>query len=325
MQVDRIDSGKALQGFRSEWSQFVNSHPASTPFHLPEWLLTWWQYFGSGSLHVLTFREGGALRAVLPCFLLDWEGKRQLTLLGTGITDYLDPLISPGSETTFVQEVEGQLSNYSEWEVADWTDLSPNHPLFKLRGAVSKEALPVNDIAFTSRFEEFWACRGKELRRNLRRYRERAEKIAPLQFEIVDGYSEELMKTVLALHTKRWEAQGELGMVEANRSAPFLRAVGKEMGQIGATRFFVLRFGSEITALIFAMVYRSRIYAYMSAFDPAHAPLGLGRTLLYEALKASFTTCTAWDFLRGDEPYKTEWAGAQHPRARLRLERQPGG
>jgi CelD/BcsL family acetyltransferase involved in cellulose biosynthesis len=269
-------------------------------------------------------REQGEVRGVLPCFLLTWEGRRQLTLLGSGITDYLDPLIAPGWEEPFVSLIEQHLAESKNWEVVDWTDLDPRHPLFSMQGLGKRPGMPCNEIIFEPPFEAFWSHRGKELRRNLRRYRDRAEKLAPIRVERHDSASEDLVATLVRLHTKRWEVQGEPGMIEANGSEVFLRAVAAEMSALGLARFFTLRFGDEIAALIFALDFRNKIYAYMSAFDPAHSPLGLGRTLLYEALRMSFESHRAWDFLRGDEAYKTEWGATTHPRARLRLERLPG-
>ncbi len=54
---------------------------------MPEWLLTWWWHFGSGRLRVMVFRQMGEVAGVLPCFLHPWNGRRQLTLVGSGITD----------------------------------------------------------------------------------------------------------------------------------------------------------------------------------------------------------------------------------------------
>jgi hypothetical protein len=202
-------------------------------------------------------------------------------------------LIEPGFETEFVSQVQEYLDLMPEWQVVEWTDLAPNHPLFGLESALQKPGIPCAEIPFVGGFEEFWSRRGKELRRNLRRYRDRAQQLAPIQFEVYrDG-----------------------------TAAAFLKDVAERMSEAGIARFFVLRFGDEVAAIILAFPYKQKIFAYMSAFDPEHAALGLGRTLLYDALQNSYSEYQAWNFLRGDEPYKTEWGARFQPRARLRLER----
>lgn len=322
MTCELVQTHEGLLSIAAQWTRFVLEHPASTPFHLPEWIFTWWEHFGSGSLQVLVFRHEERMVALLPCFILEWQGRKQLTLVGSGITDYLDPLIEEGNQEEFVASVQDYLAQMPDWEVADWTDLSPNHPVFSIPDAVKREGIPTAEIVFTDDFERFWSERGKDLRRNLRRYRERAEQIAPLRFEIAQSAPAELIDTLLHLHTKRWQSQGEPGMVEANNSAVFLKAVAQRMSDAGLARFFVLRFGDQITALILAFAYKEKIYAYMSAFDPDQSALGHGRTLLYEALRASFSTYRAWNFLRGNEPYKLHWGAQLRPRARFRLERK---
>lgn len=319
-----IQDPKDLDGFVEEWSAFVESHPAATPFHLPAWLITWWRQLGSGVMHVIAFRDQ-KLRAVIPCFLLEWEGRRQLTLLGSGVTDYLDPLICAGYEQPVIQALERHLESYRDWEVIDWTDVRPDHPIFTLKGAEEREWLPRSEVRFDQPFADFWMARGKDLRRNVRRYRAKAEQLGRIEFEVVDGAPVELMDALVRLHTRRWQAQGESGMIAANRSEEFLRHVASELAKSGIIRFFVLRFGGQVTAVIFAFVFRERVYGYMSAFDPVHSEFSLGKTLLYEALQFSFSRYEAWDFLRGDEAYKLEWGAQTSPLAKLRLERHVGG
>jgi CelD/BcsL family acetyltransferase involved in cellulose biosynthesis len=319
--IELIQTAIGLESISAEWGEFVRAQAGSTPFHLPEWLLTWWRHFGSGALHVLVFRDSGRIRALLSCFLHEWEGRKQLTLVGAGITDYLDPLIEPGFEPEFVEGVRQYLDGMPEWQAVEWTDLSPSHPLFDMKGVLQKPGLPCAEIPFAGSFEEFWSRRGKELRRNLRRYRDRAQQISPIQFEIHREGTPELIETLIRLHTKRWVSQGEPGMVEANQSAAFLKEVTERMSNAGVARFFALRFKGAVAALILAFPYKQKIFAYMSAFDPEFAALGLGRTLLYEALRSSYGEYLAWNFLRGDEPYKAEWGAEFQARARLRLER----
>ncbi len=271
----------------------------------------------------MIFREAGQLCAVLPCFVLEWEGRQQLTLIGTGITDYLDPLIMPGCEERVVDLLGQHLAEQRGWEIIDWTDLSPDHPLFGLPGALKQDWMPRCELQLGGVFEECWAKRGKDLRRNVRRYREKAEQLGRVSFEISDTADSELITALVSLHSRRWQAQGLPGMIEANHSAGFLGDIAREMSAMGMARFFTLHLDCEVTAIIFALTYRKRIHAYMSAFEPQYAHLSMGQTLLYEAIRASFSEWAVWDFLRGGEPYKLHFGGQLFPRAKLRLERPP--
>ena len=82
-------------GLREEWKSLALKCPTATPFQTPEWLLTWWEFFGSGELLVLAFREEGRLVGLAPLFIFPWNGRRQVTLIGSGLSDYLDFLFVP--------------------------------------------------------------------------------------------------------------------------------------------------------------------------------------------------------------------------------------
>jgi CelD/BcsL family acetyltransferase involved in cellulose biosynthesis len=111
-------------------------------------------------------------------------------------------------------------------------------------------------------------------------------------------------------------------MIAANRSEAFLRAVVGEMATEDVLRFFSIRFRGEVVAVIMAFRYKNKIYAYMSAFDPDFETLGFGRTLLFEAFRYAYAEAyDAWNFLRGDEQYKTSWGAVPIERCRVVLHR----
>lgn len=283
---------------------------------MPEWLVTWWSHFGSGRLRTLVFREDGQVAGVLPCFLHEWQGRRQLTLLGSGVTDYLDPVLPEGAAA----KVREALRQWSDWDLCDWQDLSRHTPLAAL-GEV-RDLVPASAVHLSGGFEEFLAARPKDLRRNLRRYREKAEVIGPVRFEVSESAGGPLLDALVDLHRARWERSGESGMIEANRSAGFVREVAGVFAARGMLRFFTVRFAGQIAAILLALCNESTIFSYLSAFDPQWEAFGFGRELLARAFEYAFANgYQHWDFLRGDEAYKFSWGAQPAPRCRVVIER----
>lgn len=314
MTLEVIGELARVREIEEQWADLVERAPGSTPFHLPSWLLTWWDHFGSGSLHVLAFWDGVNLVGIVPCFRHEWEGKRQLTLIGSGISDYLDPIIPDGS----FQGLQDHLDGYSEWDICVWQDLSASTLLQKLRGATVEPDMQCSETRLDGDFEHFWNTRSKDLRRNQRRYSQKARDMGTVEFEAVDEAVPELLDALIRLHTARWKEQGEPGMIAANRSEGFLRAAAGQMAREDVLRVFAIRFRREVVAVIMALRYRDKIYAYMSAFDPDYETLGFGRTLLYEAFRHAYAEgYDAWNFLRGDEPYKASWGAVPIERCRV--------
>jgi CelD/BcsL family acetyltransferase involved in cellulose biosynthesis len=307
--LEVIEDAETLRRFQPEWSQFARKVSPATPFQTPEWLGAWWSHFGSGALRVMVFREHGEVAGVLPCFLHEWSGRRQMTLLGAGVSDYLDPLFEASQTDAIIELARAELRRRDDWDLCDWQDLSRDTPLQALGGVV--EDTPCSAVRIDQPFESFMAARPKDLRRNLRRYKEKAEAIAPVTFDVAESATAELMDALVALHTARWAKAGEAGMIEANRSEAFLRDIAARFSEAGWLRIFTVRFGDGIAAILLAFRDEATIYSYLSAFDPHYEEFGFGRELLAQAFRyAHERGYRQWNFLRGDEPYKFSW-GAQ--------------
>lgn len=314
--IEVIRTSERLLDFVPEWKRFLQTTPPPTPFQTPEWLLTWWNHFGSGALHVMIFRNGAEPVGIVPCFLHDWDGRRQLTLIGSGITDYLDPVLEPGHRPAILELLASHLSDWSEWDVCNWQDLAADTPLRALGPVV--DDTPCSRIELPESFEAFLARRPKDLRRNLRRYKEKAEAIGRLRFAVTQSADPALLSALVELHGARWREFGLPGTIEANHAAGFLRKVTVALAAEGMLLIFTVYFNERVAAILMALRNRTTIFGYLSAFDPASEHFGFGRELLAQAIRyAHRQGYRFWNFLRGDEPYKFSWGAEAIPKARL--------
>jgi CelD/BcsL family acetyltransferase involved in cellulose biosynthesis len=311
---------------KDEWSGLALQQPATTVFQQPEWLLTWWKHFGSGEVRAWSFRENG-LAGLLPCFLHHWQESRQLTLLGTGVSDYLEPVIVPDRANEASELIARDLDRAHDWDICVWQDLNEPTALAaisrnsRLKVEVQDDT-PCSRIAIEASFERYWEARPHGLRRNVRRYLNRAREIDNPRFSVSCTADAEALTSLIDLHTARWGRQRESGMVAANRSATFLREISAQFATRGLVRLFTLRFQEKIVSVILGFAYQNTIYAYLSGFDPEYEALGFGRILLFEAIRYSFENgFRSWDFLRGAEPYKSEWGARPIRKQRLVIRR----
>jgi CelD/BcsL family acetyltransferase involved in cellulose biosynthesis len=182
--------------------------------------------------------------------------------------------------------------------------------------------MPCSQIPLEGEFDRYWRDRPHGLRRNLRRYNEKACRIDTPQFRVACRAHPELTEALIRLHTNRWKDQGEEGMIVANRSADFLRDVVRELERENMLRFFTLGFQERIVAIILGFPFRNIFFSYLSGFDPGYEVFGFGRSLLYESIKYAFEHgFTAWNFLRGDEEYKFSWGAKPIQKSRLIIRR----
>jgi CelD/BcsL family acetyltransferase involved in cellulose biosynthesis len=319
--LEIIDSVERLRAFRPEWQSFLDRFPPETAFQTPEWLLTWWSHFGSGKLHVLVFRHDSEMAGLVPCFLHSWKGRRQLTLMGAGITDCLDPVLDPGHLSATLDALAAHLSGFGDWDVCDWQDLSADTPLQALGPAI--EDMPCSYMPVPPCFETFLATRPKSLRRNVRHGAEKAAASGTLKFTVSSRADPELLTALIELHGARWEECGEPGMIAANGSAAFLRDVAAALAaERDMLRIFTLRLDGRIVAILLALRNDTTLFGYLTAFDPAFKRAGFGNELLARALRyAQEQGYRWWNFLRGDEEYKFAWGAQPIPRRRLIFQR----
>ena len=310
-----------LLEIQPEWSQFARTIEGLTPFQLPEWLITWWRHFGSGVLRCFVFRTGTEMAGIIPSFLHEWNGKRQITLIGTGISDHLEPALKPENADEIVAQLQSYLNSTSDWDICYWQDLSFATP-FKHPASEVAEDTQCSAIALEGSFEAYWQRCPRSLRQNVRRDRAKAEAGGEIRFAATTEPDSELLDALITMHRARWKHHNQAGMIDANGSADFLRDIARQFAACGLLRVFSLRFNGKLTAILFAFDYRGRISNYLTAFDPEHERFAFGRTLLYEALRDSFEKgYRAWDFLRGDEPYKQWWRAEKIPKVKVVLSR----
>jgi CelD/BcsL family acetyltransferase involved in cellulose biosynthesis len=322
-----IDSIGRLRELQNQWRALVSEIDAATPLHLPAWQFTWWNHFGSGQLRTLAFFDEDELVGLIPCFRHEWEGAQQLTLIGSGITDFLEPPIRAGYESAVAERLKGYLQSQTDWDLCNWQDLSSETPLQALSESGNLSVRKAEEILCTAiplngNFDDYWQTRSNELKRNVRRYTQKAEAEGTIQFEAHENPGLALMDALIELHSARWEKRGESGMIAANQSAHFLRDIATQFANEKILRLLTLQWKDQIVAIIFAFSWRKTMYGYLSAFDPQFEKLGFGRILLFDAIKyASSTGHTSWNFLRGEEPYKTWWGAQPIPKTRLIVKR----
>lgn len=321
LRLELVDDTERLYALKPEWSGLARS-----PFQSPEWALAWWRHFGSGALHTLVFRDQGRIAAIIPAFLHPWNGHRQLTLIGSGITDYLDPPLERSCEQSVIELLAAHLESNANWDVCEWQDLSPETPLQRIKSrplnVAVKSDIECSAVPLPETEEKFWQARTKGLRRNVRRYRQKAEEQGKLAIEAVYEARPELIEGILNLHEARWKARGEPGMVAANRSAPFLRDIAQEFADRGILRLFTLWFDNELAAGILAWLDQDTLIFYMSGFQPRYEWFSPGHILLGGCLSYSYANnYRRWDFLRGTEAYKLAWGATPCARCRLLITR----
>jgi CelD/BcsL family acetyltransferase involved in cellulose biosynthesis len=311
-----------LESIGAEWRDLFAAAGEPSPFLAWEWLHQWWTTFGAGRrLRILEARdEGGALRGVLA--LARRAGAtpgRRWHLLGNGLggADGLDALVAGPRSSEARAALLGVALDAGGWDRLELLDVPCGSPSIRLlRGLAAARGHRVEvarrfacpgfavrgtfaaHLARVRRRETY----GRRVRWFARRPDFRVEVAAPEQ-------AEEAMRDLLRLHRLRWEAEGGSYGIPPGRVEAFHLALAPRLAARGWLRLYRLFADGAARAAVYGIETGRRFHYYQSGYDPAWAARSPGLVLVGRTVEDAYARgLTDYDFLRGEEAYKLDWA-----------------
>jgi len=349
MQIHRFDNFDELAPWADDWDRLANG----IPFRTWTWATTWWRHYGQPvagrRLFVLgVFDHRHELVGLAPWYL-DGDGQRHCVVrfLGSGevCSDYLSLLARPGLEKAVASAIAHQLLRSGEASLAHWD-------LIELTGVDSRDVLvdwlaghlalggctvhhrmgpPCRRTELPRCLETYLQSLSKNSRRKVRRLRRLLDGgRAELKTINHVGELDEAMDRLIELHQRRQRTLGRPGCFASKPFTDFHRDVARRMMAAGHLQLHTLWIDGVAAASEYQFVGDGVVYAYQSGIDPARLALQPGHVMQLAVLAWAIANgYRAYDFLRGDESYKSHWNArrrdsleirivARHPAAQLR-------
>lgn len=336
--IRTITTARSFRQSREAWNDLAGDRV----FYRWEWLYAWWQALGRGRLAIVVVCDHrGRWLGLAP-----WYRTRSLTrgplvrLLGDGVacTDYNGILARPGFESRVARRLAGIMTGGG---AAD-TGLFSGTERFEFEGHAGDQ--PALEALFgcwsgngmRSRCEEFsatwktalpgdWseleASLGKSFRRKARHAARRLQD--PQAVAITCATPAELDRhwdTFVRLHQRRRQSLGEAGCFHDSRFERFLRNACQGLAAAGKVRLHMLFWRDQPVGTSLQLIDGDTAQMYQSGFDPQYRNLEPGHLTFTWALQSAIREGLAWyDFLRGDEMYKSRWKATRFPLYRTRL------
>ncbi len=326
--VQPVRDVPTLDALRPEWEELWRACRAPV-FCAPAWLRPWWDHVGQGQLAGIALRApaDGLLVGFAPLYLHRADdGARQLLPLGIATSDRVDALLRPGWEQAAGAALVQALAREAPaWDRLDAPDLAPGATLAALPwpahwavDAGPGAANPVLDLP--ARLPPAMAqALGYARRRAARDADPAVERAAD------EDTARGLLAELDRLHAARWAQRGEGGVLGGDGVLPWLHAAVPGLLQAGLLRLLGLRLQGATAAVLLCLAdppgWPQRRWSYwIGGFDPAQAAFSPGTLLVGAAIDAATAEgAQAFDFLRGDEPYKRRWGAQVQRLARLRV------
>ncbi|HET8541366.1 MAG TPA: GNAT family N-acetyltransferase [Anaeromyxobacter sp.] len=333
--VSHARDAARLSTLRAEWTALFDAAASPSPFLSWEWLDTWWRRFGGRRrLWLLEARDpagrlAGALALASRPGLV---GVRRWRLLGNGVTgaDHLDVLARAGDAPAVREAIARALAaERAAWDVLDLEDLPCGTPTAE----ALRRALAPRGVRIAA--QRGWVCPGFAVRgtfeahlariRRRETYGRRVRWLARqpgfrIDVATTPAEAPHAMDDLLRLHRLRWAEDGGSEGIPSPGVEAFHREVAPLLAARGWLRLYRLLVDGKAIAAVYGIELGRRFYYYQSGYDPAWSARSPGLVLVGRTVEDAYARGVEdYDFLRGTEAYKLDWATDRRDTLTLRL------
>jgi CelD/BcsL family acetyltransferase involved in cellulose biosynthesis len=317
----------ALGALRVEWQKLFRVSGAA-PFLSWEWIAAWRQWLNHNQTpYLLCARDGNELVGLAPLGVEErplpgWPVKtRRLSFLGSGFggADYLDLLALPDRAQEAALAIFDYLARRANFDILELDGMasdSPNLPLLAQRfgpGASFRYRLTPRFVCPQVELNGDWAAILKRSRRadNFKRRLRQLSARDGFEHRAVTrpAESESAFERFLSLHEAHWIDRGGSELTGHDALRSFHRDVVTRLAETGLLRFDELWVEGGCRASVYGLDDGRRYCYYNSGFEPAWKNASPGLVLLGLSIEAALKRgVKRYDFLRGTETYKFDWA-----------------
>lgn len=339
--VEEARGQEALDMLRREWQELFAAAARPSPFLSWEWISAWQRWLGRGwTPRLFCAREGYRLVGLLPLGERERWGflrrqVRTLSFLGEALVggDYLDVLAASGWEQLAATAIFEHLVQEDSFDVleldglaGDSRSLPPLAWQFGVDPRFTCQVVPGHLCPYL-KLEGSWEDVLMQSRRPNKFKRLCRTLGAPQGFEARSATAPQdvgpALERLFSLHAKRWAAQGGSDAMGRPGVRDFHRDAAVRLAQAGLARIEELWIDGACRASYYGMEVSGHYYLYQTGYDPEWRKRSVAFVRLGLSIQAALARgVTIYDFLRGNETYKFDWANGTRMTVTVQVARQ---
>jgi CelD/BcsL family acetyltransferase involved in cellulose biosynthesis len=315
-----------VEPLEREWDELARGAP---PFLQPGWIGAWWNAFGEGELVILSVRRSGRIVGVLPL------ARRHGVLHST--TNWHSPLYGAVSEdrasgqalaeALFEQRARRVHLNFLAGDSQFIGDFRAAADASGHRVA-ERVVMRSPYVELTGDWASYWKSRSKNLRKGIRRRRNRLEELGEVSFEIAAG-EEALgrLDEALALEASGWKGREGTAIISKPETKRFYEGVARWAAERGTLRIVTLRLDGRALAMHFSIEAGDDYFTLKVGYEAEFEKLAPSKLLDREMIEYAFASkLSSFELLGDADSYKLDWADELHERIELQaFSRSPLG
>ncbi len=267
-------------------------------------------------------------------------GQKCLEFIGAGqaCTDYSDLITSDKNHRPFAKKLGNFILEFNRT-----ADPGGQIVAFELDGVQSNTTRHANlttcleqsgfsmtekqiENCWEAKLSDSWEVQNSQFSKKHRRKTKKAiQKLKSDTFSLCtsnDDNFDSLWDNFVHLHQLRRGMMQQPGCFASRKFEQFLRRATSTLSGRNAAELIEIRMGDKPVASALLFENDKTTFMYQTGFDPQHRCLEPGYLLIVASMQRAIEKGkSAFDFLRGDEPYKARWNTVPKPLVRLRLTR----
>ncbi len=337
MIIHRLTTVAELDRLAGAWNELAGG----IPFRRHEWLASWWRHYGAGGeLYTLAVYDGAEKPiGIAPLFLERSRVQgRVLRVLGTGevCSDYVGLLCRAEQAAEIAVSLADWLCAAADdrengWDALRWEGIdSRDEVVARMTEELAARGCLVNRrdgpncwrLELPSSWSAYEASLSKSHRKQVRRLIDRTlDKNRTVLHTVTDKSQLAKGRQILIdLHQRRRRSLGQAGCFSSGAFAAFHDEVMERFLAAGMLRLHWLELDGEPAAAEYHVSGGGVIYGYQSGVAPELLHEEPGRLAAIATLRLAIEQgFTAFDFLRGDEPYKAHFRAQPRPLVEYRI------
>lgn len=338
--VVSVKGGGILPSCAAEWNGLVDRMAYPTPFVTWAWMASWAEHFAEDrQIRLLMLRDGTTLRGILPLIEASATSRFgriagcHLEYLGvdTVYPDHLDVIAGPDHAAQCCEVLLQHLADrQAPWDTVRLpmvTDESALHRHFADTHTGWRTRTRTISVAPYLRldhgsFDAYLATHSRKQRYKLRSYSRKLLEGAGVEYRrIAPREHAAALERLFELHEKRASAKSAVSTF----AIPAVRAFHRTLLARLPPDQVVLRAlqrADRTIGMFYGFCIGNRLFYFQLGHDPEWAEFSPGTVMVAEALREAFEAgWREFNFLQGDEAYKSVWTREMRPLFEIRLYR----
>lgn len=319
--LERLRTPFELREIAPAWNELASA--GGSPFLTVEWLVPWWNAFGSGTFTCLVLRDGiGGLRAGICCrrepggrlsgtanvHSSDWDG---LAADEDARGALWSEVAALGADTVNLPAVRNPLS----LEAAQHALRSAGYSV----AATPWISSPF--MTLPASWDELMGRVSRNLRRQFGRLQRALQREGRLGFRTTSEGErlEPDLHAFFDVEASGWKSRSGTAILSDPRTTSLYTSFARGLAQIGSLRIHLLELDGRVIAGDLGCSFAGGSFLIKTGFDERFARLSPGLVLRGEVLRASIEEGSRYyDFLGGPDWYKLRWGAQLRPRVTVR-------